>query len=161
MCIEFIYTLSTETETRTDGPPPPLNLSPLQGTKSYLAQAKNIKHSHVCYYTLTGDANKPIIQTLPLPETQPKCPPGWSAEAWDERTIFGTTRYHFYISAHKPDDILAVKVGDRRENEKWVYESINPTTVEKELMEPWFLWKLVQKFSKEEYESDCEVSSRR
>ena len=120
---KFKYTLSIETETRPDGPSP-LDLSPLIGTEYYNEQEKDIKHSHVCCYTFINDATRLNIETLPLPEIQPKCPPGWSAEAWDERVIYGTTEYHFYCSGLKPDDCLAVKVADRRENEKWVYVSV-------------------------------------
>ena len=146
MPLRFKYTLSIETETRPDGPPP-LILGPLRGTDSYIEQVKDIRHTHVCCHIKIDGVKKPIVETLPLPEVQPKCPPGWSAEDWDLRSIHGTTKYHFYISAFKPDGILAVKVANRTENDMWVYESINPTHVEKEAMDAMkemYAWKRME-----------------
>ena len=146
MIVKFKDTLSIETETRPDGPPP-LDLSPLRGTESHLAQAKDTRHTHVCCDTMIDGVKQPIVETPPLPEIRPKCPLRWSAEAWDERIIYGTTRYHFYMSVFDSDDILAVKLADRRENGKWVYESIDPTLVEEEAtdaMAEMFLWKRLE-----------------
>ena len=130
---EFKHTLSIETEARPDDPPPP-DLSHLGGIMSYMTQEKDIQHNHVCCYTMINASTVPIVEILPLPLIQPKCPPGWSAEAWDKRTIQGTTKYHFYYSALKPE-ILVLKVADRRENGKWVYESVDPTLMEQEAQE--------------------------
>ena len=156
MLAKVKHTLSVETETRPDGPPP-VDLSPLSGTDSHVEQTKDVRHSHVCCYTLMTGAIKPIVETLPLPEVQPKCPPGWSAEAWDERAVYGTTKYHFYRSEMKPFDYLVVKVADRRGNGKWVYESIDPTDVEREVtvaMAEWTVWKLLETRVKEKEDSE-------
>ena len=59
----------------------------------------------------------------------------WSDKAWDARRIYGATRYHFWLSPLQPDDILVVKVADRRENGKYIYESINPTIAKREALD--------------------------
>ena len=139
----FKHTLSIETETRPDGPPP-RDHSPLSGNDFHLAQEKDVKQTHVCFYTLKTGAIEPIVETLPLPEIQPKCPPGWSAEAWDKRVIYGTTKYHFYHSEPNPVDWLAVKVADRRENGKWVYESIDSKDVAWEVTAAMAWWTVLK-----------------
>ena len=125
MHVKVKSTLSVETETRPNGDPP-IDRSPLKGTAAYYAQEKDVQHTHVCYYTTGRNSMQPIVETLPLPKIQPKCPPGWSAEAWDLRFIYGTDKYHFYYSARMKNDMLVLKVSDRREDGTWVYESIDP-----------------------------------
>ena len=125
------YVLPLETETRPDGPLP-RDFSPYEGLRSHSRQGKDVKQTHVCSFATMDGVKLKIAETLPLPEVQPKCPSEWSEEAWDGRVVYGSTKYYFYTSRHKQNDILAVKLADRRENGKWVYESVDPTVVEEE-----------------------------
>lgn len=115
-----------ETETRTCTPTAP-DLSPLKGTEAYKAHAKNIRHTHVACYTYKDPPSKPVIETLPLPDVQPTCPPQWDAETWDERIVCGTMKYHYFCSGKDLDKRFMMKVSDTRDhNGKWVYEDIHP-----------------------------------
>lgn len=119
-----------ETETRTDTPPAP-DLSPLRGTEAYEAHAKDIHHTHVLCFTYKDPPSEPVIETLPLPDVQPTCPPHWDAEAWDKRMVLGTVKYHIFCSGINPDERFISKISDTTDhNGNWVYEDMMDMSTE-------------------------------
>ena len=66
------------------------------------------------------------IPYKPLPAIQPECPEHWSAEAWENRYVYGDSEYHIFASTTSKD-LFALKVsGKKDDNGRWVYEDLDP-----------------------------------
>ena len=92
-----------------------------------------------------------MVEKLPLPDIQPKCPEHWDTAAWNSRSVAGNSRYHLFVPGGTGplQDLFILQVSNKS-NGKRVYENIS-------LMSSEELEKEMKKFVGETYDNLSEI----
>lgn len=96
-------------------------------------------YTHVFCYK-NDKSSKPVVEKVPLPDIQPKCPKEWDAAAWSRRSVGGNSRYHLFVPGDPGDvheDMFILQISNKTRDGKWVYENIGPMSPKKLKAEMW------------------------